>query len=98
MKSELGRNADGENKTARRKKETDRAEALAKSVDAGQGSGQKFSINMDAFVSSIAKEDYERRFTGKMQKSVKRLEMEHHKKTMVKKGHRPLFEIPDYLK
>ena len=53
---------------------------------------------MDAFVSSIAKEDYERRFNGQMQKSVKRLELEHHKKTMVKKGHRPLFEIPDYLK
>ena len=53
---------------------------------------------MDAFVSSIEKEDYERKFNGKMQKSVKKLEMDHHRKTMVKKGHRPLFEIPDYLK
>ena len=63
VKSELARNPDGDNKTARRKKENERAQALAKSVDT-RNSGTKFSIDMDAFVSSIAKEDYERRFNG----------------------------------
>ena len=33
-----------------------------------------------------------------MQKSVKRMEMAHHKKLMAKKGHKPLFDTPDYLK
>ena len=63
VKSELAKNPDGDNKTSRRKKETERAQALAKSVDT-RHSGNKFSIDMDSFVSSIAKEDYERRFNG----------------------------------
>ena len=98
VQSELSRQADGENKAAKKKKEKERAEALKEKTEAGTSPSKKFSINMDAFISSIAKGDYDGKFNGKMQKSVKNMEMQHHKKLMVKKGHKPLFDTPDYLK
>ena len=97
VNSELSKQADGENKAAKRKKEKERAENL-KNIILSPSPTKKFKINMDAFVSSIAKGDFDGKFNGKMQASVKNMEMQHHKKLMVKKGHKPLFDTPDYLK
>ena len=98
LQQELSRQADGENKATKRKEEKERALKLQENRSGAGEKSKKFNVNMDAFISSIAKEDYERKFSGKMQKSVKRMEMMHHKKMMVKKGHKPLYDIPDYLK
>ena len=64
VQSELSRQADGENKAAKMK-EKERAEAL-KEKEVGTSPSKKFSINMDAFISSIAKGDYDGKFNGKM--------------------------------
>ena len=98
VQQELSKQADGGDKAQQRKEEKERSERLGRGLSSQtETATQTFEFKMDPFIAGIAKEDYERKYTGPMQKSVKRMELSHHQRLMYKRGHRPLFDTPDYL-